>query len=428
MARILITCFGSYGDLFPYIVLGKALQRRNHQVVLGTTSIFRQKVEAEGLPFLHIRCGLDRYDTPESLRDFLQQVFDPLKGGEHFVRRMMCGIDDTYQDTHAAVQDADFVISNPFAFTTPIICRDMNIPWVSTILAPMFFMSVYDPPIQSAAPWLRSVNRWSPKLYRGMFKLLKKVALVWVKPLYEVCASRALAKPAANPLFEGQYSPYGTLAMFPQSFATAQPDWPINTVFTGFPLFAEKEPEALVLSALDEFLRAGEPPLVFALGSSAVHIAPDFFRTSARIARKLKRRAVLVTGPLDAGIDASDLGGDLLLLKYVAYDKLFPHASVIVHQGGIGTLAQAISARKPMLVVPFGFDQFDNAERVVKLGVAEMLDRKKYTVDKAADLIERLDTEESYRQRAMEVGDSMQSGNCIGDACDAIESILRANG
>ncbi len=427
MVRVLITCFGSYGDLFPYVALGKALQKRNHEVILGTTEIFRQKVEAEGLPFCHIRCGLDQYTTPESLSAFLQQVFDPIKGGERFVREMMRGIDKTYQDTREAAQHADFVISNPFAFATPLVCRDMNIPWLSTILAPMFFMSVYDPPIQSAAPWLKSVNNWSPALYRGMFKLIKKVALAWVKPLYDFCTTQKLAVPAANPLFEGQYSPHGTLAMFPQSFAVPQPDWPVNTMVTGFPLFSEKDPDTRMLSALDEFLQAGEPPLVFALGSSAVHIAPEFFRTSALVARKLKRRAVLVTGPLDAGIDASEFGDDLLMLKYVSYEKLFPHASVIVHQAGIGTLAQAVCAKKPMLIVPFGFDQFDNAERMVRLGVAETIGRKKYTINNAATSIEKLATEDSYKRRAIEVGARMQSENGIENACNAIESILKSN-
>ena len=422
MARILITCFGSYGDLFPYIALGKALQERKHEVTLGTTEIFRQKVEAEGLRFRHIRCGLDRYTTPELLRNFLQRVFDPVKGGELFVREMMQDIGTTYQDTHEAAGQSDFVISNPFALTTPLVCRDLNITWLSTILAPMFFMSVYDPPIQSAAPWLRSVNHWSPALYRGLFGLIKKVAQGWTKPLYAFCESQRIPAPNANPLFEGQYSPHGTLAMFPHCLATPQPDWPVNTRFTGFPLFSSEEAETHTLSKLDTFLQSGEPPLVFALGSSAVHIAPDFFRTSALIAKKLNRRAVLVTGPLDAGIEETE---DTFVVKYVAYSRLFRHASVIIHQGGIGTLAQAICAEKPMLIVPFGFDQFDNAERLTKLGVAETIKRKNYTTDKASALIERLATVETYRQRAREVGADIKKEDGIENACVIIDSMLK---
>ncbi len=422
MARIVITCFGSYGDLFPYVALGKTLQRRGHDVVLGTTEIFCKKVEAEGVPFTHLRCSLDQYTTPESIRDFLVRVFDPIKGAEFFTREMMREIEATYRDTRQAVRDADLVISSPLAYATPIACRDLDLPWLSTVLAPMFFLSVYDPPIISAAPWLRSLHRLSPPLYRGTFRLFNKLTKRWAKHLYELCEAHKLPAPAGNPLFEGQYSPHGTLALFPSGLAEPQPDWPVNTMVTGFPLFSGEEAEAQTLAELEGFLQAGEPPLVFALGSSAVHIAQDFFETSARIARKLRRRAVLVTGPLGNVCVEGDR--DIIAVKYVAYDKLFPRASVIIHQAGIGTLAQAICAKKPMLIVPFGFDQFDNAERLKRLGAAAVTQRKQYTVEWAAPLIERLATDPSYAEHAARVGAAMGNERGIENACDAIEAML----
>ncbi len=424
MARIVITCFGSYGDLFPYVALGKALQRRGHDVVLGTTEIFREKVGAEGVPFCHLRCSLDRYATPEALRDFLLRVFDPVKGAEFFTREMMRGIEATWDDTRQAVKNADFVISNPLAYATPVVCREIGVPWLSTVLAPMFFLSVYDPPIISAAPWLRSLHRLSPAMYRGTFRLFNKLTRTWARPLYELCSARGLPAPAGNPLFEGQYSPYGTLAMFPAGLAQPQPDWPVNTMLTGFPLFSGEEADARVLADLEGFLEEGEPPLVFALGSSAVHIAQDFFDMSAAIAGKLKRRAVLVTGPLASAPGAFERNRNILAIRYVAYDKLFPRASVIIHQAGIGTLAQAICAQKPMLIVPFGFDQFDNAERLKRLGAAEVIPRTKYTVESAAPLIEKLATEPSFARRAAMVGAMMSRERGIENACDAIEAVL----
>jgi rhamnosyltransferase subunit B len=46
----------------------------------------------------------------------------------------------------------------------------------------------------------------------------------------------------------------------------------------------------------------------------------------------------------------------------VTYSALFPHVAAVVHQGGMGTTAQVLRAGKPMLVVPHGFDQPDNAQ------------------------------------------------------------------
>jgi UDP:flavonoid glycosyltransferase YjiC (YdhE family) len=273
-------------------------------------------------------------------------------------------------------------------------------------------------------------------LYRSIFRLIKKLTLSWVKPLYDLCVVHQLPAPAANPVFEGQYSPYGTLAMFPKILAQPQLDWPVNTMVTGFPLFSGEntDPEKIsggktdpeIFLMLERFLHAGEPPLVFALGSSAVHIGQEFFQTSALVAKRLNRRAVLVTGPLAGSkIEESD---DVFMVRFVAYDKLFPHASVIIHQGGIGTLAQAICAQKPMLIVPFGFDQFDNAERLMKLGTAEVIKRKDYTVKNAATLIEKLATEDSYKRNAFEVGTKIKNERGIDNACSVIESLLKTKG
>ena len=44
-----------------------------------------------------------------------------------------------------------------------------------------------------------------------------------------------------------------------------------------------------------------------------------------------------------------------------------------VHQGGVGTLAQALAAGKPQLITPVAFDQPDNARRAARLGVSRSI-------------------------------------------------------
>ncbi len=424
MAKILITSFGSYGDLHPYVALAKTLQSRGHEVTIGSSTIFQIQIEAEEIPFTHLRTNLDRYTTPSSIREFLQRIFDPIRGGELMVKEMMLSIEECYIDTLKAVEKADLVISNPLAYATPIICREEATPWLSTTLAPMFFLSVYDPPKLSAAPWLRKTYRLSPALYRGLFSLLKGATKAWVKPLYQLCERYQIPPPTGHPLFEGQYSPHGTLAMFSRCFAEPQPDWPPNTNITGFPMSSVEITDSAKLQQLEIFLQAGEPPIVFALGSAAVNIAEDFYVLSASIARKLNRRAVLVCGEHDDQVQGITAGDDLFIINYVAYEKLFPHACLIVHQGGIGTLAQSLMAQRPILVVPFGFDQFDNGERIEKLGVGKCMPRKDYKVVNATQEIEELLSKSHYQVRAQEVGKVIKAEKGTAKACDVIERLL----
>jgi rhamnosyltransferase subunit B len=55
---------------------------------------------------------------------------------------------------------------------------------------------------------------------------------------------------------------------------------------------------------------------------------------------------------------------------YVPFDLLAPRVAAFVHHGGVGTCAQVLAAGRPQLITPFAHDQFDNAARLARLGVA----------------------------------------------------------
>ncbi len=212
--------------------------------------------------------------------------------------------------------------------------------------------------------------------------------------------------------------------MFPKCFAEPQKDWPVNTTLTGFPLFSVEISANDKLNDLQDFIETGEAPIVFALGSSAVNIAGDFYSISADIARKLNKRAVLVYGNHNDSIKNITLGNDIFCIDYVSYEKLFPHACLVVHQGGIGTLAHSMAAQRPILIVPFGFDQFDNGERIEKLGSGKFLSRQNYTIEKAAPIIKELLTNEKYEAQARTVYKELNIKQGVDNACDTIELLL----
>ena len=79
-----------------------------------------------------------------------------------------------------------------------------------------------------------------------------------------------LPRAKAHPLMQ-MWSPILNLALFSPLFAPPQPDWPPHTIATGFPVWDHDRWSSVELEA---FLAAGEPPIVFTLGSSAVFTAP----------------------------------------------------------------------------------------------------------------------------------------------------------
>ncbi|HBL26572.1 MAG TPA: glycosyltransferase, partial [Acidobacteria bacterium] len=365
MARIVLTSFGSLGDIHPYLALGLGLRDRGHRVALATHGFYRDKVEAEGIDFFPLRPEGDPND-----RELAALLMDIKKGPERVLRGIVLpALRETYEDLRAAAEGADLLVGHPLTFAVPLVSGVLGIPWASAALAPLSFFSAFDPPVLAPFPWLAHLRALGPWVNRQVMNFGRRTVLPWTEPVRRLRQELGLP-PGENPIFEGQHSPSLVLALFSSLLGARQPDWPPQTVAAGH-LFYDRHGAPAALSAeVEAFLAAGEAPLVFTLGSAAVLNPGTFFAESAAAAKSLGRRAILVGAETQEGLPSS-----ILAVPYVAYSQLFPRAAAIVHQGGIGTVGQALAAGRPMLVVPFSHDQPDNAARLVRLGVARTLGR-----------------------------------------------------
>jgi UDP:flavonoid glycosyltransferase YjiC (YdhE family) len=272
-----------------------------------------------------------------------------------------------------------------------------------------------------ALPRVNDVPLVGPWLVRQLLPLARRVTRDWGEPVQQLRAELGLP-PGRDPIFEGQFSPYGTLALFSRVLAEAQPDWPANVAVTGTVFYNGPEP---LDPELEAFLGAGEPPVVFTLGTSAVGAAGGFYHESAAAAAQLGVRAVLLTGGF-AQNRPTDLPANVLLVDRAPHQLLFPRASAVVHQCGAGTTAQALRAGRPTLLVPHGHDQFDNARRVLKLGVARTVFPKDYRAERVARELRALLHEPRYRERAAAVAIVVREERGAEAAVAAIERLFAA--
>jgi UDP:flavonoid glycosyltransferase YjiC (YdhE family) len=322
----------------------------------------------------------------------------------------------------AALRGADLAVSHQIPVTTPIVVEQTGMRWVSGVLMPMGFLSAYDPPTPPQAPALRTIAGLHPALGRVMNALGRRIATPWAEPIYRFRESLGMAR-GAHPLFEGQHSPHLVLALFSRVLAEKQPDYPPQTVVTGFPFYdggAGRLPDA----ELQAFLDGGEPPIVFTLGSSAVYLADDFYEVSVEAVKRLGRRALLLAGD-NTPVLRPRLPSSIAAFEYAPHSLVMSRGCLTVHQGGVGTTGQALRAGKPMLVVPFGQDQPDNARRCVEAGVARTMTRGHYTVDRLTRELRALLSEPSYAARARDVAAIIGAESGTPTACDHIERVLR---
>ena len=338
--RIVFATFGSLGDLHPYIAVAVELKRRGHDPVIVTFDTYREAVECEGIAFVAMRPAADALgDRIEVLR----RLFTDHRGPEYLVRNLfMPHLRASFDDLWQATEGADLLVTHPIAFAGPLVAEKRGMPWASTVLAPLSLFSAIDPPLFAAAPFLFAVRRLGVTPYRWAFALAKRMAGSWEKPLHALRAE--LGIPSARlAQFEGQYSPHLNLALFSPLIAAPQADWPANTALCGFPRYDGAPLDPGTQADLDAFIAAGDPPLVFGLGSSAVLIADDFWDHAIEAAQRLERRAILITGaPVTHPLPPTVMAFDSL-----PYSVVFPRAAAIVHSGGIGTLAQALASGRP---------------------------------------------------------------------------------
>jgi UDP:flavonoid glycosyltransferase YjiC (YdhE family) len=399
------------------MAIAMELQRRGHTPVIATMEIYREKIEGAGLEFAPVRPNIPQ--PKEQDEELIGKIMEPRTGPRFLMEGVVFpAVRDSYADLLKAVEGADLLLTHSAAPAGPLVGQKTGLPWISTVLAPFSFISAYDPPVPPFWQWTRRLSVLGPEVMGFLLNLSK--SMYKAKAVTDFRDELGLPN-VGNPMFEGQHSPTRVLALFSEVFAQRQRDWPQQAAITGF-CFYDGHHEAVVPTELIRFLDSGAPPIVFTLGSSAVWVARDFFHESIEAARSIGRRAVLLIG--DERNLPRSLPQGVIAVDYVPYQSLLPRACAVVHHGGVGTTSQALLAGVPTLIVPFAFDQSDNAEHAFRIGTSRTLYRKNYQAAKIANELEELLRHPYYSQRALEVSQKLKRENGPARAADLIEQVL----
>jgi rhamnosyltransferase subunit B len=416
--KIVLATFGSLGDLHPMLALGIELKGRGHEVLINTLEVYREKIDALGFEFRPMRPDVD----PERDRDLARKLMDTKTGSETLLKEIMLpNLRPMYEDLTEAIKGADLFITGEVVFPAKSVFEKTGVKWITTTLAPGNFLSAHDPFVPPTAQWLKHFRFLGAAFHRQMYKVVRRMIESWLAPYREFRRELHLDENHSPILFESS-SNLLNLAMFSKVLGKPQPDWHRPTLQTGFCFYDGQNDLGKMPEDLQKFLDAGEPPIVFTLGSAAVMDARDFYEESAEAARILKRRAVLLYGIFNQPPKITD--ETIVGFDYAPYSRIFPRAACVVHQGGVGTTAQVLHAGVPHLIMPYSHDQPDNAARCERIGVAKTISREKYTAENAARILRSILSEASFKSKAVEAAKIVEAEHGTKVACDAIEQIL----
>lgn len=422
--KIILTTVGTLGDLHPFLALASSLRARGFTPVLGCPEDHLAKARATGIDAVPIfpgfdeicvRMGLGKTEATRRILGDQRQMFEQM---------ILPALSDCAAKLDKMAEGSSAIVTSPFVLAAPIIAEKRGLPLVATILQPMALLSALDPPNTRDFAMMKhgSVGllgaAWNRTIYATMRRLLDAL---YGRHISAIRREHGLSATGGAQMFDAARSAALTLGLYSRIFAPLPKDAPLGTELVGFPFFDSETGHGSELEpALAAFLSAGPPPVVFTLGTFAVHAAGDFYLEAERIARALGVRAVLLTGA--PGAATSD--GLIFRCGYAPHSRLFPRAAAIVHHGGIGTVGQALRAGKPQFVVPQMGDQNDHAYRVEKLGVGRTIRPRKFEGARAISALAALVGDMHIRERAAIVGTLISAENGEIAAAALIENLL----
>lgn len=413
--HVLLVPFGSHGDVHPFVGLGLALRRRGHRVTFVVNPHFWPLVQ--GLGF-ETRAMGDAAQYEEAMRD--PDLWDPRKGFSVVAKGVLDGARIVFEAIRDAYVPGETVaVGGSLAFGVRMAHEALGVPSATVHLQPGILHSNHETP---AYPRFET-PRWWPRWFRRWFfdRIYANLVDPHVGPGLNAYRAELGLPPGRDPMRAGLHSPDLVLGFFPEWFGAPQPDWPPRVKLVGFPLYDERDATPLA-PELERFLAEGAPPIAFTPGSANVH-GRAFFEAAADACARLGRRGLLLTRFAEQV--PADLPDGVVHVSYAPFSLLLPRVAALVHHGGVGTSAQGMASGVPQLVMPLGHDQFDNAARMRRLGVARSLLPEQFRGPAVAEQLRALVDVPEVAARCREVaGRFVGAPDPMALASEAIEALL----
>ncbi len=412
--RVLIVAGGSHGDILPFIALGREFQRTGHEVRFYAHAFFASVVEEAGLPF---RGGGTREEYLEILQNpntnhplrSLKVIADLVdRSGRELLDAMAADI----------VPGETIIVNSVLAFGARSVAEIYGIPSATIHLQPIAILRNSSEHAPGAG--MRAARNAVVEAFKNLsWYLIDKLLL---DPTIGAALNRRRVElglsPVDRPFKRWIHDSDALIGLFPEWFAPPYRDELPHLRLTGFPLYDGNS--AALPTELEAFLAEGEAPIAFTAGT-ATAVSNEFFSVSAEACRRSRRRGILLTHVAEQVPETLPSG--VVHCAYAPFSALLPRVSAFVHHGGIGTLSQALRAGVPQLVRPMAHDQFDNANRAVRLGVALKILPKNYRVPEVVKAIERLTGDAATRDRCTQIAEKC-SGDAVERACKHIIDAL----
>ncbi|MFD7732805.1 glycosyltransferase [Kitasatospora phosalacinea] len=433
MALFLIVTHGSDGDVLPFVGLGAALVRAGHRAVLLTHAPYRSAATRAGLGFAAI-------DGEAEFESVLADTPGLLGSAPH------------------KAGWAGFYRRNALFEQIAAECRTLaglHVPG-GTVLVGRHTSAVS---VRFAAELLRAPVAWVALAPTQLLAVPVAAYLYGAElaaGLQEVRDGLGLPEvPDWRAWFTGADAELG---LWPGWFDAAGPRAPARVSLTGFPL-ADTSARALGTRSttcadtcadtradaspgpsgappsdpsadpsadtsadpFDGLFPAGTRP-VLATGGTGRMLAADYYPALVAAAGRTGLPTLLVVRHRDLLPGA--LPENVRWSPGLDFARAVPHAAAVVHHGGIGTLARALAAGTPQVLMADGVDRPDNAARLSRLGLARTVPADRWRTPELAAAIGAAAADHDLPLRAAAVTGPQRPAEALDAAAARVAALL----
>jgi rhamnosyltransferase subunit B len=429
--KAIIFATGSDGEIHPHLGIGRELMARGYHVVFITTFNYVAVASECGFEVLSFLSA----DEDQSLLQSTE-CLGLIAKIKSYCRFLAGKASEICELAASRLDDQSILIAPPFFYSVAkLLHTKYSTPYISTVLVPAHLYSLKHPPSFKSTQWF---SRLPYYLRKPLFRVGERLIVdPFFRMLLKEITQRLDLPQPSHVISEWWYSPQRVVGLFYDWFCPAPADWPSQVVLTGFPMFSPNAGEQQLSPGLSRFLDSGPPPVVFNPGTETQN-PRKFFNVALKAAQTLGVRAVFLTRLTD---HLPKLPDTIWHESYPPFHLLLPRASMLVHHGGIGTIALALRAGIPQLVLPTWTDQLDNGQRVERLGCGlvqqnsldsvALLEKLKYLLssprvrDACRSAQVRMETDHTACRRAVDViEDSFRSARRIAASIESMDGTM----
>jgi sterol 3beta-glucosyltransferase len=410
--HVLLTSFGTRGDVQPYAALAGALARAGHRATLATAEGFHDLAPD----------GVELASVGSEMLRLIEQVMPELSGARDALKTFRIMKDATARQNDelwdaAQAAQPDVVVYHPKLVGAASVAEALGVPGVLSLPLPYFTpTSAFRQPLFGAGRSPSWLNRAS--------YLVRRTPGLAYGDLINGFRRRIGLKPTgrlADPLVDGAGRPVHVLYPYSRHVVPVPSDYPSTAHVTGY--WFLDSPNWTPPAELVDFLSSGPPPVYLGFGSMGFGKGADERRDALLSAlAKNRLRGIVATGwgGITPGPAPTD---DVLVIDSVPHDWLFPQVAAVVHHGGAGSTAAGLRAGRPTQVVPFLGDQPFWGGRVHAIGAGPAPLPAKRLAGGLAERLSALISERSYARRAAGIGELLRAEDGPANAIDVLESL-----